>query len=102
MENVNNEELYSTKDIYCAATLITLKFYMLGIDYQIEGDKLVGYFSFKQSPELETACQKYYQGQLSIEPRQYIYNWKALKSQTENTYKSPKTDKSKFKKKGDK
>lgn len=102
MENTQKDESYSTRDMYEATALITLRFYMINIDYQLEGDKLVGYFQFENSSEVKEASNKFFQGQLSVEPRQFISNWKALKAQTNNVYKNPKTDLSKYPRKENK
>ena len=47
-------QVYSTRDLYLATTLITNGFEMCGVDYQIEGNasKVVGYFNFKRTDEL--------------------------------------------------
>ena len=83
---------FTTRDIYLAATLITLKFFMEGIDYQIEGDRSipVGYFRFKNTPELEDARMKYWQGYVTVEPRAFITNMRSLKAEITNTYKNPR------------
>lgn len=85
------KKLFSTRDIYLAATLITLKFYMIGIDYQIEGDRNrpVGYFSFEETDALREASQKYIQGLLSVEPKAFITNLHSLKSTITNVYHNP-------------
>jgi len=86
-----NEEQFSTKDLYLSATLVTLKFFMTGIDYQIEGDKNrpVGYFKFQNSPELIDSKNKYIQGLLLVEPKAFITNMHSLKAEVENMYKNP-------------
>ena len=93
------KKMFSTRDLYLASTLVSLKFYMVGVDYQIEGEKNkpVGYFNFEESPELIEATQKYLQGQLAIEPRIFITNLRSLKAQVTNIYKNPNVDMSKFK-----
>lgn len=85
------KQLFSTRDIYLASTLITLKFYMISIDYQIEGDRNrpVGYFSFEDTAALKDAVQKYMQGLLSVEPKTFITNLHSLKSSVTNTYNNP-------------
>ena len=89
MEKEN--EVFSTRDIYLAATLITLGFGMLSVDYQFEGarEMPVGYFRFNKSEELMTAEQGYWKGSLSVEPRAFITNMRGLKAQTSNSLKSP-------------
>ncbi len=85
------KKLFSTRDIYLASTLITLKFYMINIDYQIEGDRNrpVGYFSFEETAILKDACQKYLQGLLSVEPKAFVTNLHSLKSTITNVYHNP-------------
>ena len=45
-ENISNEKLFTTRDLYLASTLVTLKFFMVKIEYMIEGTKnqAVGWF----------------------------------------------------------
>jgi len=85
------EKIFSTRDLYLAATLVSMKFYLTGIDYQIEGDKSqpVGYFKFENTPEIQEAKSKYVQGLLSVEPKSFITNLKSLKSEIVNIYKNP-------------
>ncbi len=89
---MSEKDIFSTRDIYLSATLITLKFYMIGIDYQVEGDKNrpVGYFSFENSALLKDACQKYMQGLLTVEPKTFITNLHSLKSTVANIYHNPR------------
>ena len=82
---------FATRDLYLASTLVTLKFSLLGIDYQIEGDKMnpVGYFKFEDTPELQEVRLKYNQGNLLVEPKAYITSLKSLKSEIINLYRNP-------------
>lgn len=86
-----NDEIYSTRDLTLAATLICLKFYMDGIDYQIEGQKNqpVGYFKFVNTEELRAACKKYIQGMLLVEPREFNRNIHSLKAEISNMSSNP-------------
>ena len=90
-EKTTKEEIYSTRDLYLASTLVSLRFFMVNIDLQIEGEarRPVGYFSFIKSKELEDATKKYLQGQLSVEPRAFVTNLKSLKSEVNGFYKNP-------------
>jgi len=87
MEN----NLYSTKDISLAATLMSLKFLMVGIDYQIEGLKNlpVGYFKFEDTDKLRDATRKYMQSMLMVEPRNFMSNIKTLKSEVQSIKDNP-------------
>lgn len=87
MENT----IFSTRDLYLAATLITLKFPLQGTDYSVEGEKSlpVGYFKFLNSPALQEAKQKYQQGLLSVEPRLFITNMRSLKAEIANIFRNP-------------
>jgi hypothetical protein len=87
---MTQDEIFSTRDLYLAATLVTLKFYLTGVDFQIEGDKNpVGYFKFVDSPEIQEAHSRYRQGLLSVEPKVFVTNLKSLKSDVVNIYKNP-------------
>lgn len=81
-----DDKFFSTRDIYLAATLVCLKFYLLGTDFQIEGDKNrpIGYFKFDNTPPIQEAKSRYMQGLLSVEPKSFVTNLKALKSEVSN------------------
>ena len=97
-KKIEKPKVFSTRDLYLAATLITLKFYMVGIDFQIEGEKNqpVGYFSFDDIPLLREAEKKYWQGLLVVEPRSFTMNQRSLKAQVTNIYKNPQLDTTRF------
>lgn len=92
---MNNEinKIFSTRDLYLAATLVTLKFYLTGVDYQIEGDKNqpIGYFKFENTDEIQEVKARYTQGLLLVEPKSFVTNLKSLKSEIVNVYKNPHT-----------
>ncbi len=85
------ENIFSTRDLTMAATLITLKFPMVGIDYQITGMKgnPVGFFKFNDSELLKEARQKYMQSLLSVEPKLFMTNVHSLKAEVQNAFTSP-------------
>lgn len=85
------EKIFSTRDLYLAATLVSLKYYLTGIDYQVEGDKNqpIGYFKFENSPEIQETKSLYTQGLLMVEPKAFVTNLKSLKSEIVNIYKNP-------------
>lgn len=91
MTNIDRPEIFSTRDLYLAATLVTLKYFLTGIDYQIEGSKNqpIGYFKFEDSPELKETKSRYTQGLLSVEPKTFVTNLNSLKSEIVNMYKNP-------------
>jgi hypothetical protein len=84
-------QIFSTRDLYLATTLVCLRFYLVGIDYQIEGDRNnpVGYFKFEDCPEIQEARNRYNQGLLLVEPKLFVTNLKSLKSEIINIYKNP-------------
>jgi hypothetical protein len=88
---MEKNKIFSTRDLYLAATLVSLKFFLTGIDYQVEGNKNmpIGYFKFENTPEIMEAKAKYTQGLLSVEPKLFITNLKSLKSEIVNIYKNP-------------
>jgi len=88
MEN----EIYTTRDLSLAASLMTLKFYLDGIDFQLEGSgKLpVGYFNFEKTEDLMDAEKKYWTGKLALDPRAFMNNLKELKSRVNGEYKNPR------------
>ena len=90
MENKDNQ-IFSTRDLYLATTLVTLKFYMVGIDVQYEGNKnqSIGYFKFEDTPAIQEAKQQYIQGMLQIEPKAFVTNMHSLKAEIVNAQNSP-------------
>ena len=82
---------FSTRDLYLASTLVTLKFALLGIDYQVEGikPKPVGYFRFEDTPELHETRSKYNQSMLLVEPKLYMSNLQSLKAEVVNMFQNP-------------
>lgn len=86
-----SDNIFSTRDLTLAATLMSLKFPMLSIDYQIEGSKSqpVGYFKFEDTERLRDARQKYMQSLVAVEPRQFMTNVHSLKAEVTNAFKNP-------------
>jgi len=94
MTSKKEERVFQTRDLYLASTLISLRFEMIGIDYQVEGEgrKPVGYFNFEDTQELRDAQNDYWQGQLAVEPKQFVTNLRSIKSQINNAYKGPRSE----------
>lgn len=90
-QDQNESKLFSTRDIYLAATLITLKFQLLSTDLQIEGVKArpIGYFKFEDTPELKKSKADYNQGNILVEPRMYMNNLQSLKADVVNMAQNP-------------
>jgi len=88
---MESDKKFSTRDLYLATTLITLKFHMIGIDYTLEGSKNhpVGYFNFDETPELLDMKDRFMQGLLLVEPKTFITNLKSLKSEIVNIQQNP-------------
>ncbi len=89
MHNERDAE-FSTRDLYLASALVSKKFYMSRVDFQLEGDKTVGYFNFENSQELEQTEKDYWQGKLLVEPREFVTAMRGLKAQVSNVYKNPR------------
>jgi len=91
MDNQNGNRNFSTRDLYLASTLVTLKFPLLGTDLQLEGikPKGIGYFNFEDTPELRKARNEYNQGLLLVEPRIFITNLQSLKAEVVNMQQNP-------------
>lgn len=83
--------VFSTRDLTLAATLVTHRFLMIGIDLQIEGTQKrpVGYFRFERTKELDDVHRQYSQGMLSVEPKLFMTHIHGLKADVENAYKNP-------------
>jgi hypothetical protein len=86
-----NEKIYSTRDLYLATTLVTLKFPLQGIDFQIEGAKVrpIGFFKFTDTSGLQEAITKYTQGMLAVEPRIFVANLNRLKGEVFTAFDRP-------------
>jgi hypothetical protein len=85
---MEEKSMYSTRDLNLAATLVTSKFLMEGIDLQYEGGKPkpVGFFRFAQTPELIDVKRKYDQGLLLVEPKTFQTNLRGLKAEIESIF----------------
>jgi len=90
-EEKDTKKTFSTRDLYLASTLVTLKFPLLWIDYQLEGikPKPIGYFNFEETPLLNETRKKYNQGDIMVEPRMYITNMQSLKAEVVNMFQNP-------------
>lgn len=91
----NENENFSTRDIYLSATLLSLKFNLIGVDRQIEGlrNSPIGYFLFQQSPELAEVERRYWARKIAVEPIGFINNLYKLKSEVTNSFnKKIRTD----------
>ena len=84
MQNEN----FSTRDIYLSATLLSLKFSLVGMDMQLEGmrNQPIGYFLFQQTPELAEVERKYWARKIAIEPINFIDNLYKLKSEVTKSF----------------
>ena len=91
---MDETNVFSTRDLTLAATLVSHKFLMIGLDFQIEGGqrKPVGYFKFEKTAELEDVRRRYSQGLLTVEPKLFMTQIHGLKAEVENVYKNPHTD----------
>jgi len=90
-EQEDKKKEFSTRDLYLASTLVTLKFRLTGIDIQFEGIKSrgIGYFKFEETPELHEARSGYNQGLIKVEPRIFMTNLQSLKSEVVNIQQNP-------------
>jgi hypothetical protein len=88
----NSTVPFVTRDLYLAAALQTLKFPVIDINFQVEKSNFVGYFTFEKTNDLKEAEAQYFRGGLALEPREYVNNMKALKSQVSNATKNPFSD----------
>ena len=88
---MSNDETFSTRDLYLAATLVTMGFDHINTHYQIEGIKRnpVGYFCFEDTDALHDAIRGYNQSKLVVEPKEFVTNMKSLKAEVINAYNSP-------------
>jgi hypothetical protein len=68
---------FSTSDLALSATLICNNIYLDSID---KSDPRKALFIFKSSQELQKTIEKYWRGELRIEPRRYFDNLKSLKA----------------------
>lgn len=91
MEPTQDKTIFSTRDLYLASTLVTLRFPMIGVDYQVEGikPKPIGYFKFEDTPELHETRSRYNQSLLVVEPKLFISNLQSLKAEVVNMFQNP-------------
>jgi hypothetical protein len=88
---MTDEKIFSTRDLGLAASLVSLKFFMISIDYQIEGSKNapVGYFIFADTPQIREAEARFQQGLLVVEPKTLMANIKSLKARIQDMAYNP-------------
>lgn len=86
---INMDDMYSTRDLYIATALVTLGFDLLQTDFQVEGDRTVGYFGFTRTPELVQAEKDYSKGLLKVDPKTLFSNMRYLKGAVSNRYNNP-------------
>ena len=72
----NNKLMYQTSDLACAAA-ISLFVPLEDVD---KSDSRRAYFIFARTPELEDIINEFQKRQLSVEPRAYFDQIKALKT----------------------
>jgi hypothetical protein len=89
--NDDAERIFSTRDLYLAATLVTMRFPLIGIDYQVEGIKPrpIGYFKFDDTKDLREARSLYNQSALVVEPKLFVSNIQSLKAEVVNMFQNP-------------
>lgn len=87
-------QIFSTRDLYLAATLVYLHFKTEGIDLQISGVKArgIGFFKFIDTEELREARSQYNSGLIQVEPRMYISTLQSLKAEVVNLLENPTSD----------
>lgn len=71
------ESIFPTYDIFLSATLLTLGFELEALD---KTDARKVEFCFRRLPEMDTAIQRYWSKQLSVEPQAFSANLKMLKN----------------------
>lgn len=89
---INEKKTVSIKELVLLAVLMYLKFPVENIDFQIEGDKNrpTAYFQFEETPELKSTIKDFWNGQLSVEPNEFMFNIRKIKAQTDGAYKNPR------------
>ncbi len=94
MQKETEQKVFSTRDLYLATTLVTLHIPLIGTDYQHEGlkQRMIGYFIFSDTPELQETKRKYNQGLILVEPRLYISNLQSLKADVMNFSMNPTSE----------
>ena len=88
---MNKNDIFSTRDLYLAATLTTLNFVLKTIDYQVEGERQrpIGYFGFDNTDKLQEFLQDYRQKKISVIPQDFVTSMRSLQSEVNNVYKNP-------------
>lgn len=89
--SVVQDNIFSTRDLSLASTLMCLRFPLMGIDYQIEGmrSRPIGYFKFERTPAIEDAKKRYLQSMLMVVPQSYDQAKEALKAEVINYRLNP-------------
>ena len=92
---MEEDKIYSTRDLSLAATLLCLDYNLVGIDFQVEGmaNRPIGYFNFTDSKELRDSEQDYLRGKVLVDPKLFMTNLHMLKAQVVNIRNSPEQNK---------
>lgn len=88
---MQNENVFSTRDLALAAVLVTMKFFCTGVHIEYTGTKNqpVGYFTFERSKEIEDCRSRFLQGMLVVEPKLFLSNLHAMKAMVVNAVSNP-------------
>jgi len=83
---------FTTRDLYLSSVLVTLKFPLLKVDIQMEGQhqNAVGYFTFEKTEDLKHIESRYLHNDLLVEPRNYVAIMRNLKDQVTNIASAPR------------
>ena len=79
-------EAFCTKDIYLAASLLSLGHRLLGLKTEDVSGSVAPYkiFMFEETPELLECVSGFFSGQLRIEPGSLFASYRFVKSKAHN------------------
>ena len=82
---------FSTRDITLVATLKAIGYNILFVEFQLENGRDVGYFTFEDSEALQKDVNRFYNGEILVEPKKFMLELKAAKSRVTSYYKKTNT-----------
>lgn len=88
---MDSQEMFSTRDIELATSLVLCGYEVENIDFQVEGEKgnVVGYFLFERTQNLIQTEKDFWAGRLSFEPKRFAFQQKSLKNRVINGGNGP-------------
>ena len=80
---MDNEEMFSTRDIYLTSCLVAMGFAVLDTELEQVGvnSRMIAFWKFKDTPMLKETKRRYNASELLVEPKLLFTTMQALKAE---------------------